>query len=122
MRAAEDDGGFVLIDALLAAGLLALGGTVVLAIAMSLLDRQRAELDRSVALVNMQSLAKQYLLVEPQNRSRLESADELFTYSFTRAESPVQGTEQLALWKIVATPRNRAEPIELTFLGPAGPP
>jgi hypothetical protein len=119
MSPAKSNEGFILIDALLAAALLALGGTMALSICMSVLDRQRIELDRSVALVNMQSLVKQFLLVAPRNRDRLENADELFTYAFS-SDLPVEGTTLLVQWKIVATPRAGGEAVELAFLGPAG--
>ena len=91
-RPARADAGFILLDAVLAAGLLAFAGTVIIMIANTMLTQAERELDRSVALVGAQSLIKQYLLLGSASAARLEREDELFVYSFEPYPEPVAGT------------------------------
>lgn len=118
---ARPDGGFILLDAVLAAGLLALAGTVIIMIANTMLTREERELDRSVALVGAQSLVKQYLLLGPALAAKLEREDELFIYSFEPGDAPVAGTDALAAVTLWARPRSgrAADAVRLDFLAPA---
>jgi type II secretory pathway pseudopilin PulG len=120
-RPAPVDAGFILLDAVLAAGLLALAGTVIVMIANTMLTQQQRELDRSVALVASQSLIKQYLLLGAAFETSLEHEDELFRYSFEPGANPVAGTSTLVEVAVWARPKSgRAmDAVRLDFLAPA---
>lgn len=120
-RPTRADAGFILLDAVLAAGLLAFAGTVIIMIANTMLTREERELDRSVALVAAQSLVKQYLLLGPALATKLDGEDELFVYSFEPADVPVVGTDMLVEVTLWARPRSgrAAEAVRLDFLAPA---
>lgn len=120
-RPARADSGFILLDAVLAAGLLAFAGTIIIMIANTMLTREEHELDRSVALVGAQSLVKQYLLLGPSLAGKLEREDELFAYSFEPNAEPIAGTDRLVEVTLLARPRSgRAEDaVRLDFLAPA---
>lgn len=122
-RPAPADAGFILLDAVLAAGLLAFAGTVIIMIANTMLTQQQRELDRSVALVASQSLIKQYLLLGSAFETGLEHEDELFRYSFEPAPDPVDGTTALVEVALWARPKSgRAmDAVRLDFLAPAAP-
>jgi hypothetical protein len=79
MSPSTSESGFVAIDALVAVLTLSLAGTVLVATAVGLLQREMSTLDRSVALVMSQSLMRQYPLLGDQ-----EIADELFAYRTSR--------------------------------------
>jgi len=120
-RSARADSGFILLDAVLAIGLLAFAGTVVVMIANTMLTRQERELSRSVALVGAQSLIKQYLLLGSTLASNLEREDELFAYSFEPSPRPVAGTTELVEVALWARPKSgrAADALRLDFLAPA---
>jgi len=76
------EAGFVLLDALFAAALLALVGTVVLVIGGSLLSNEALELDRSVALVTLEMYAKTLQVVGAEGAGKiLPAEDGVFVYS-----------------------------------------
>ncbi len=104
---------------MLAAGLLAFAGTVIIMIASTMLTQQQRELDRSVALVGSQSLIKQYLLFGAS--AGLEREDELFVYSFEPGSQPVAGTAALAEVTLWARPKSgrAVDAVRLDFLAPA---
>jgi hypothetical protein len=77
---APSDAGFVIVDALMAIGLVAAAGTMVTLSTLGILQRQGEELDRSVALVMSQALMRQYLVLDGTQRTHLEAHDELFSY------------------------------------------
>lgn len=114
------DSGFMLLDAVLAVGLLAFAGTVVILVANTMLGQQERELDRSVALVASQSLIKQYLLLGPASEARLEREDELFVYRFEQSARPVAGTSALVEIALLAEPKSgrRLDAVQLDFLAP----
>lgn len=118
---ARADGGFILLDAVLAAGLLAFAGTVIIMIANTMLTQQERDLDRSVALIGSQSLIKQYLLLGSAFEASLEREDELFAYSFEPSPKPVEGTTALVEGTLWARPKSgRAiDAVHLDFLAPA---
>lgn len=63
MTGSAPDDGFILVDALAAATILALAGTVVLLIGNSAMSRAANDLDRSVALLRLDGLAAEIRLV-----------------------------------------------------------
>jgi hypothetical protein len=117
----RSDSGFMLLDAVLAVGLLAFAGTVIIMIANTMLGQQERELDRSVALVASQSLIKQYLLLGPVSGASLEREDELFAYRFEQSAEPVAGTTKLVEMALLANPKSgrAADAVRLDFLAPA---
>lgn len=118
------DGGFMLLDAVLAVGLLAFAGTVIIVIANTMLGQQERELDRSVALVASQSLIKQYLLLGAASAARLEREDELFVYRFEQGAKPVAGTTALVEMAMLAKSKSGREvdAVRLDFLAPTPSP
>lgn len=118
---ARADEGFILLDAVLAAGLLAFAGTVIIMIANTMLTQQERDLDRSVALIGSQSLIKQYLLLGSAFEASLEREDELFVYSFEPNPKLVEGTTALVEVTLWARPKSgRAiDAVHLDFLAPA---
>ncbi len=115
------DSGFILLDAVLAVGLLAFAGTVVVMVSNTMLMQQERELDRSVALVGTQSLVKQYLLLGPTLASGLDREDELFAYGFEPSQKPVAGTTALVEIAVWARPKSGrdTDAVRLDFLAPA---
>ncbi|OEO31856.1 hypothetical protein VW23_014360 [Devosia insulae DS-56] len=120
-RPAQPDAGFILLDAVLAAGLLAFAGTVIIMIANTMLTQAERELDRSVALVGSQSLIKQYLLLGSASAPQLEREDELFVYSFEPSPEPVAGTTALLEVTLWARPKSGrpSDAVRFDFLAPA---
>jgi hypothetical protein len=108
------DAGFVLLDALMATGLAAFAGGMVVLISNSMLAQQGAELDRSAGLVMSQSLLGQYL----QLGVATELEDELYRYEVVR-KGAVEGTTLLQKMAIMAYPKAGGAPLSLDFLGPA---
>lgn len=98
MTDAAAEGGFVLLDALLATVLAAFAGTTIIAIANAMLDRHGDELDRSVALVGSQSVLKQYVLLGATTAQQ----DELYR-SIVVGES-VAGAANLRNAAVIAEP------------------
>lgn len=122
-RPARADAGFILLDAVLAAGLLAFAGTVIIMIANTMLTQAERELDRSIALVGSQSLIKQYLLLGAASQAQLEREDELFVYGFEPNPDPIAGTTALIEVTLWARPKSgrAADAVRLDFLAPAAP-
>lgn len=114
----------MLLDAVLAVGLLAFAGTVIIMVANTMLGQQERELDQSVALIASQSLIKQYLLLGPGSDVRLEREDELFVYRFEQSAEPVTGTTKFVEMALLARPKSGREvdAVRLDFLAPASPP
>lgn len=110
------EAGFILVDALLAAAILAFAGTVVLTMIMSAEQRAGADLDRSVALTSMHAIAMQLPLVDPPQRARLSTEDELYRYAVERVLDDEGDLESLQQWRVTATPLTAGEPIELMLL------
>jgi hypothetical protein len=73
---AARDAGFVLVDALVAVGLVAAAGTLVYAIGNDVLQSQERALDRSMALATMAMLAKEYSVAGATR----ETEDSAFSY------------------------------------------
>jgi len=109
-----NDAGFIVLDALLGATVLALAGTVILTIVVSGETRRQAELDRSVALVAMQSLIAQFAVLDDSARGRLGRSDELYRYTIT--EGAAIGVTALSEWSIEAQPVHAGEALALSFL------
>lgn len=116
MRGTSSQGGFVLLDALLAAALVGVAGSGVVAIATDMLDRQARELDRSVALVASRALIQQYILVGTTTQS-----DELYRYEIVLG-GPVPGTAALRQAEVVAEPMKGSPSVRLAFLAPVRTP
>lgn len=119
-RTTRADSGFILLDAVLAVGLLAFAGTVVIMVANTMLSQGARELDRSVALVGAQSLMKQYLLLGPTSEAGLEREDELFVYDFEPSDEPVAGTSSLIVVTLWARPKSgrATDTVRLDFFAP----
>lgn len=115
MKAAED-GGFILVDALLASALLAFAGTVTLTIVISAHERASEQLDRSVALTAMHSLALQFAVLTDPQRARLERSDELYRYDIAPTPGTAADLGSLKQWRVTATPLRRGEALEIAFL------
>lgn len=113
---AADDGGFILVDALLASAMLAFAGTVILTIVISAHERSSQQLDRSVALTAMHSLALQFAVLTDAQRTRLESSDELYRYDIIETSDPAADLGSLKQWRVTATPLRRGEALEIAFL------
>ncbi len=106
------EGGFVVLDALISVLVLSLAGTTLVATAVTLLQRERATLDRSVALVISQSLMRQYPLLGDQ-----ELADEL--YNYRASTRPYDSAPSMFLVDIKADPvaaRDGDAEVMLSFL------
>jgi hypothetical protein len=80
----EDDG-FIAVDAMAACLTVALVGTVMTTAAIGMLQRQNDDLDRSVALVEIQSVARQVALFGTQSWSG-DTYDGLFWYRASGAQ------------------------------------
>lgn len=115
MKAGED-GGFILVDALLASAVLAFAGTVILTIGISAHERSSRQLDRSVALTAMHSLALQFAALTDVQRAHLESGDELYRYDIIETSDPAANLGDLRQWRVVASPLRRGEALEIAFL------
>lgn len=111
-QAVRNDGGFVLLDALLATALLAMAGGSIVLVANDMLDQQSKELDRSVALVAARSLVQQYVLL-----GSTSAVDELYRYEIVLGD-PVEGTAELRQAVVVARPLVSAPAVSLDFLAP----
>lgn len=85
-RISSDDSGFALVEALFAAALLALAGTVIALVGANLLRTQDNELRRSSALVTLDMMAK-LLRTEGLSLSMLlPSEDENFRFELVYTE------------------------------------
>lgn len=115
-RGVPTDGGFVLLDALLAAALVGLAGSSVVAVATGMLDRQQRDLDRSVALVASRGLIQEYILVGTTAES-----DELYRYEIVLG-GPVPGTSALRQAEVVAEPTKGSPSVRVAFLAPVRTP
>jgi hypothetical protein len=76
----DEQGGFIMLDALMAIALVAIAGSTIVMIVSNLLQQQGAALDRSVALVMSQSLMRQAMLLGPSQTKLIETSDELYDY------------------------------------------
>lgn len=65
----KSDQGFVLVDALAAAAVLAFAGTTVLLIASAAISRAEEDLDRSLALLTIEGFAAELRLATPESMS-----------------------------------------------------
>ncbi len=94
-KVAAADSGFALVDALFAAALLALAGTVIAAIGASLLQRQDDELRRSSALATLDMMARilrvEGLAVGP---SLVPSNEQNFRFVASYPEQPTGAARQ----------------------------
>jgi hypothetical protein len=117
-RGGTVEDGFVVLDALMAVGLVALAGTTTVLILLGVLQRQGDELDRSVALVMSQSLMRQYLLIAGTGSSSLETSDEGFTYEVSVAADPETPSMQRAAVIAKGRARKNAGELRLDFLVP----
>jgi hypothetical protein len=112
-----------MMDALVAVAILGLVGSGALALATNLLAGQERQLDRSVALLTSELLARQYAEFGPDPATtgpRVE--DELFIYEFAAVGETVEGS-RLRPMVVIARGRGQsgAEELRLDFLAATGP-
>ena len=110
------DAGFIAVDAMAASLLVALVGTVVTTIALGFLQRQSEDLDRSVALIELQSIMRRVELLGG-SLAAVEPSDELFDYALEASLSDAG----LAIFTVSAHRRDTAsgQLISMQFLAPA---
>lgn len=85
-RISSDDSGFALVEALFAAALLALAGTVIALVGANLLRTQDNELRRSSALVTLDMMAKLLRTEGLSLSALLPSEDENFRFELVYTE------------------------------------
>lgn len=119
MSAPKSDAGFVMMDALVAVAVLGLVGTGALALATGLLSGQDRQLDRSVALLMAELLARQYALLGP-GPAGAGLVDEQFTYDLVRSGEAPGGSRLVPMVVVVREKGPRApEVLRLDFLASA---
>jgi len=119
----RSDEGFVMMDALVAVAILGLVGSGALALANNLLAGQERQLDRSLALLTSELLARQYAEFGPDPAATSSLfEDELFTYEFAAAGEPTDSS-RLRPMVVIAREKGQsgAEELRLDFLAAAGP-
>ena len=116
MSKSRDDEGFVMMDALVAVAILGLVGTGALGLTTTLLGAQDRQLDRSVALVMSELVARQYAEFGP-DAAGVRPADEQFDYEVVVAGKPAKGS-RLTPMAVVARDKGEggAELLRLDFL------
>lgn len=110
------DGGFVLLDALLATALVAAAGTTIALIVGSTLADLDRQLQRSVALLMAETAMREYINFGNGSAS---GADEAFRYDMVATGATVAGASQLQAMAVVARLRDGGrEVLRLDFLAP----
>lgn len=114
------DGGFVVMDALVAVAILGIVGTGALMLVNGLLVGQDRQLDRSVALLMSELLAKQYARFGPAS-SLTRFQDDTFAYDVVAAGGKQPGSRMTPMVVVVSdTGGSRLEVLRLDFLAEVG--